>query len=174
MSRTVAEMVTKLGTTGRTITSAQTLALRAMSESAKTSVLNEARRIAPDLNLSGVGRKGVRIGARYTVGATKAEIKATGPWQFVEYNTKPHIITSRGLRGSRKSRASAVASGQPLRKRPGAATTRLNTPFGPRFYVRHPGTRGQTPWEFGVTRIVPQLPEVAARVYRAQIGRIFR
>lgn len=174
MSRTVAELVTKLTSTGRTITSARTLALRAMGDHTKTVILDSARDIAPDLNLSGVGKNGTKIGVRYTVGSQAAEVRATGPWQFIEYDTKPHIITSKGLRGTRKSRQAAVQARRSLPLRRGAETTRLNINGSFRFYVNHPGTKGQHPWRNGVNRAAPQLPAIAARVYRQQITRVFR
>jgi hypothetical protein len=142
-----------------------------MSETAKTAVLNSAREVAPRLTLT--GKKG-RLGARYTVGTARAELKAIGPWQLIEYDTERHIITSKGLQGSRQSRQADVTAGRSLRIRGGARGTRLRTPAGPRFYVRHPGTKGQYPWKHGVDKVVPQLPAVAAKVYRAQIERVFR
>ncbi len=174
MSRTVAELVHKLTSTGSAINSSRSLALKAMAEATKTSVLNEARHIAPDLNLSGVGRNGARINARYTIGVSAAEVKATGPWQLIENDAKPHVIASRGLRGTRKSRAAKVNAGDRLQMRGGADTTRLAINGSYRFYVQHPGTKGQHPWRNGINQIQPKLPAIAANVYRQQIYRIFR
>ena len=175
MSRTVAEMVHKLTETGKTFTSTKTLApaLEAMAKKAEVTIIRSARTVVPDLNLSGVGVKGSRIGTKHVIGTRTAVVRAVGQWQFIEYDTKPHIITSKGLEGTRKSRQEAVAAKRSLKIKRGAKFSRLGTPFGPRFYVKHPGTKGQHPWRKGVANAVPLLPEVAARVYRQQLARIY-
>ena len=178
MSRTVAEMVNKLTSTGRTITSTTQPALRAMAGKAEASVLAEARKIVPDLNLSGVGTKGAKIGVRTRVGATHAEVKATGPWQFIEFRTKAHVITSKRFTGPRRGRGERVAAGQRTLRAGfrglGVSGAAIRTPYGPRTYVKHPGTKGQLPFKHGVDRALPQLPKIASQVYRQQISRIFR
>lgn len=178
MSRTVAEMVNKLHSTGRTITSSQTLALRAMSDQMKAAIELNARRVASDLNLSGVGTKGAPLRVRVTIGTSKARIAPSGPWQLIEFRTKPRVITSKRYSGTRRGRGERVAAGhRQLRagfRGTGTAGAAIRTPFGPRMYVKHPGTKGQNVWRGAVDRTLPRLPDTAARVYRQQIARIFR
>ena len=84
-----------------------------------------------DMKLSGVGRKGARVGAKYTLGGGSnptALIKATGPMQLLEHNTRPHIIKPRKRRGAK---ALALRGG-------GFAAA-----------VRHPGTTAKKPFEKG-------------------------
>jgi hypothetical protein len=177
VSRTAAEMANKLFSTGRTITSAQTQALRVMSDLATTSVLTSARRVVPDLNMSNVGKNGGRLGVRTTVG-TVAAVKATGPWQIVEYDTKKHVIASKRFSGPRKGRGERVAAGQATLRAgfrgTGVAGAALRTPYGPRTTVRHPGTKGQHPFRDGVADALPKLPLIAGKVYRSQISKIFQ
>jgi hypothetical protein len=99
-----------------------------------------------DMKLSGVGRKGARVGARYTVGGTvepSAVVRATGPLQLIERDTKPHSIVPRPRRGQKRRKALRLANGK------FAAA------------VNHPGTRGKEPFGRGVVRT------------RGDTGRIF-
>lgn len=178
MSRTVAEMVNKLTSTGRTITSTTQPALRAMAAKAQAEIEAEAQKIVPDMNLSGVGTKGAPIRVRVRINQTHAEIKAIGPWQFIEFKTKPHNITSKRFTGPRRGRGERVAAGQRTLRAGfrglGVSGAAIRTPFGPKTYVKHPGTRGQQPFTHGVKRVTPELPDIAAKIYRQQITRIFR
>ena len=174
MSRTVEELAQNLNSIGKHITSARNDALNAMGAHAKNVILDSARQVVPDLRLSGVGKGGARINVRYTRAIEHVLVKATGPWQFIEYDTKPHVITSKGLRGTRKSRAAAVTAGTPLRRRTKASPTRLNINGSFRAYVKHPGTKGQHPFRDGAKRAQPELPQVAAKVYRQAITRALR
>ena len=92
-----------------------------------------------DSRLSGVGRRGVRVGARFDVRGKvnpTALIRATGPLQLIERDTKAHDIGPRRkyARGSRKKKPAIKFGG---RYAPG---------------VRHPGTRGRAPFARGVER----------------------
>lgn len=66
-----------------------------------------------DNRLSGVGRRGARVGAKYDVRGTvnpTALIRATGPLHFLEHPTGPHRIdTVRGRKDTkRRGRAKAL------------------------------------------------------------------
>jgi len=176
-SRTAAEMANKLFSTGRTITSAQTQALRVMADASKTAIVTSTQRVVPDMNLSHVGKNGGKLGVSTIVG-TQARVKATGPWQIIEYDTKKHVIASSRFKGPRAGRGERVAAGQRSLKAGfrglGVAGAALRTPYGPRTTVNHPGTKGQHPFRDGVADVVPKLPDVAAKVYRAQIQKIYR
>lgn len=103
----------------------------------KTSVLGELR----VRRLSGVGRRGARVGVRFDVrGKTNptALIRATGPVHLIERDTRPHKIAPRG----KKAKVLSI---------PGV---------GPRASAKHPGTKGKHPWERGVGRVIHRIPAV--------------
>ena len=77
------------------------------------------------------------MGAKYTVRGTTnptAVVKATGPLQLLERDTKPHTIAPRPRRGQTKRRALRLANGAFVAG------------------VNHPGTKGKEPFGRGVTR----------------------
>lgn len=87
-----------------------------------------------DNRLSGVGRRGARVGAKYDVkGSTNptAIIRATGPMQLIEHPTRPHGITRRKRRRKAGRGALKLADG----------SFRAST--------RHPGTSPSKPFERG-------------------------
>ena len=103
----------------------------------------EIRAATGDSRLSGVGRRGARVGAGYDVKGNvnpTALITARGPLHLVERKTNPHTIAPR-RRGRRK--ALALADG------------------GFAAYANHPGTPAKRPFEKGYLRT------------RDQTGRIF-
>ena len=128
-----------------------------------------------DSALSNVGR-GARVGARYDVkGNTNptALVRATGPLHLLDNPTRAHQITAKVRKGrSRASRSSfynAIFGGsggfsgvQPMR-----------TPYGPRYRVNHPGTRGKRTFFDGVDRARGFLPKVYAAEYREQMRRFW-
>lgn len=83
------------------------------------------RRDSGDGRLSGVGRNGARVGARFDAVARGVEFKATGPLHFLANPMSPHKITPK-----KRSRAKVLAI-------PG---------IGPRASAMHPGTRGKDTW----------------------------
>lgn len=118
----------------------------------KTVTALMAAAVGRDLRLSGVGKRGAKIGARYDVlghSNPTAAIRATGPAHLIERDTKPHRIPK--LRGAR------------ARKRFVVIPT-----VGVRMSANHPGTKGKHPWERGVTAAAPRVPHIfQAEVHRA-------
>lgn len=110
-----------------------------------------------DSVLSNVGR-GARVGARYDIQGRQnptALVRATGPLRLLDNPTRPHRIGAKVKKGrSQSSRAafynaifgggSGYGSAKPLR-----------TPYGPRYSVQHPGTRGKRTFWKGVTAAKP-------------------
>lgn len=83
------------------ITHAQAEGANAVAFAMKTSITGlMAEASGGDLRLSGVGKKGARIGARYkaaTAGYNAAALlHAYGPAHFVERDTSPHGLGARG------------------------------------------------------------------------------
>jgi hypothetical protein len=84
-----------------------------------------------DNRLSGVGKRGARVGAKYDVKGTvnpSALIVATGPMQLLEHPTRPHGIQPR-TRGKKKA----------LKFRDGTFARSAS----------HPGTKPSRPFEKG-------------------------
>jgi hypothetical protein len=112
-----------------------------------------------DFRLSGMGRRGARVGARFdekvTGGKASALVRATGPLQIVEGDTKPHSIgpKKRGPRGRRRA---------------------LRIPgIGFRNVVKHPGTRGKHPFERGVNESLPKVPAIVQRTVSQAMRKAF-
>lgn len=88
----------------------------------KTSIVE----ISPN-RLRGVGKKGAKLGVRYKITNTgetnNAVVAATGPWQFIEGDTRAHRIPRARTRGKRRV---VVIPG-----------------VGIRAYADHPGTKGK-------------------------------
>ena len=80
-----------------------------------------------DSRLSGVGKRGAKVGARFDIKGDRVVMKATGPLHFVAHPMQPHRIPKK--RGSRARRRYVVIPG-----------------VGVRSSAQHPGTRGKNTW----------------------------
>ncbi len=91
--------------------------------------------------LRGVGRAGAPISAEATIAPDghSFTLKAVGPWQFVEGDTKAHDMPGR-------------------RRRKGP----YRTPYGAKSKIRHPGTRGKRIWRKSYGNLRQRYP----RYYR--------
>lgn len=95
-----------------------------------------------DMWMSGVGRRGARVGAGYDIKGTvnpTAFIKAKGPLHLLERDTSPHVIPRKRRYGRKRYAA-----------------------FGGNVYswVQHPGTRGKHPFERGWKTARAKTPEI--------------
>lgn len=111
--------------------------------------------------LSGVGKKGVKIGVRYDIKEYNNHdvsfVRAFGPVQFLESDTKPHQIPKAiGSGGSRKPSKGRTAKVKFV-VIPEFSSGEAGGVFS---RVQHPGTRGQHPWAHGLEKALPQV-EVA-------------
>jgi hypothetical protein len=77
-------------------------AAKAVSTAITAEVLAQTHGTA---RLSGVGKKGARLGVRTVITSNRAVITATGPWQFIEGDTRKHDISPRGRRTGKRGRA---------------------------------------------------------------------
>ncbi len=105
-----------------------------------------------DSVLSGVGKKGAKVGARYNVrGTTKdpdALITATGPLHLLERDTKA------GYRQWKTRRSRRLSGGL----------------AGPRMAMGHPGTQGKAPFAKGVAAAQPTIGRVMHKAFTAGWG----
>lgn len=134
-----------------------------------------------DSALSNVGRRGgARVGARYDMKGTTnptALIYATGPLHLLDNPTRAHLITARGYRLSRaKSKRDQVYNaifGGEFSGSIGSArrATPMRTPYGPRYYARHPGTRGKRTFFRGINAAEPFLPRIFQSEMKQQMRR---
>jgi len=115
-SRTTAEFRQKIASLPDVVIEAERNAVLANAKAAKENALRELRKHVPSQRLKNVGRSGARLNARYRIDdalGRSADIKAVGPWQFVENDTRqvPYGVGSRYAKGSRKSRSAAILAG---------------------------------------------------------------
>lgn len=129
---------------------------------AKNELQEAGRQMTGDLRLSGVGKRGARIGVRYDIDrarssavSDRAFIKAWGPWQFVEADTRGHRIPK--VRGRRARRRYAVL-GQ------GLVYSR----------VEHPGTRGKGRYRARQKRLEPEIARIIRAAHNDAIRRTVR
>jgi len=107
-----------------------------------------------DMRLSGVGRRGARVGAKYDVKGDvnpTALIVATGPMQLLEHDTAPHEIRPR---------------------RRGMKVLKLPNGYVPK--VRHPGTRGKRPFAKGASKGAVRSAEKFNEAIEDAMRRSFR
>lgn len=126
--------------------------VRVAALAVKTSVLAELQVAGvKDGKLRGVGKKGARIGVNFQAVGNTALVRATGPFQLIESDTKQHRIPKQ--RGARARQRYAVIPG-----------------VGVRAFANHPGTHGKHPWDKGVVAAAP----AAAKAEQVALGLALR
>jgi hypothetical protein len=132
MPKTLADLARTAHQLPRELQAAEQRGVRKSALLVTRGIRDEVRAATGDNRLSGVGRRGARVGAKYDVsGGTNptAVIRATGPLHLIDRDTDPHTIAPRKRRGAKALR---LANGS------FAAS------------VRHPGTRGKHVWGKGI------------------------
>ncbi len=147
----------------------------------KRAVEHELRRaVGADMRMSGVGN--AKLGVRFDLKGTRnptSLIRAVGPWQLIERDTKPRTIFVRAGRTARTRGRGSGAANRAARRQD--VQNRLDQAFGGvgayrfgtlrfqgrsglafRRVVRHPGTKGKAPFAKGLAVGVP----VARRTVR--------
>lgn len=124
----------------------------------KKSVQTQLRIAAPKGRLN-VGKKGSRVGVRYTLFPTSAKVFMFGPAQLIEFDTSPHRIPRETVGRGRRRRANKA-----LIDIPG---------IGVRAYAMHPGTKGKHPWSKGLALGLPKCGPAAARVVHKVFEGVF-
>ena len=115
-----------------------------------------------DSRLSGVGRRGARVGARFDVKGTRnptALVRATGPQHLLEHDTKTHTITPR-----KRRRGKAKGARGALRLADGEF----------RASAMHPGTKAKRPFGKGATRAQPRTGPIFDREVQNGIRRALK
>lgn len=153
MSASAADLAAKCAATGSRLTAVPRAGVTEAALAAKGVMLAEAAK-AGATRLSGVGRKGARVGVGFDV---KGGVNATaivsyrGPAHLANNPTRPHEITPRkGGRGRQGKRA-------------------LSTPDGAFARVQHPGTRGKQFFEAAAPKVAAQTRAIFRQEVRRQL-----
>lgn len=187
VSRTPAEFRSKVAALPEVVIEAERRAVLANAKLAKDNALKELRKHVPSQRLKNVGKNGAKLNARYRIdGASgrSADIKAVGPWQFVEYPTEnaPYAVTSKRAGGTRRSRSAAVNAGT---YKHGARTSRgrtrggrsavISTPWGPRSYaIVVKRRRGRYPWRTAFQKTQREAPQAYQKAAHDALKRALR
>lgn len=151
-SRALDRIGTAVAQTIPELQSAQFRGVQKAALEAKNIINAEIRKVAgADMKLSGVGRSGSRVGARYDIkGKTNptALVRAFGQLQLIERDTGPHLIVPKGR--IRKKR------GRGFRK--GAKALTIGSNLRPA--ALHPGTKGQRPFARGAEKAAKVTPKI--------------
>lgn len=185
-SRNAAQLVGKIDQFAQAVPAANRKATLQAAMVVKKSTLDRMRVASGgDLKLSGVGKKGARIGVRYDINgqvSANALVKATGPVQLVENRTHAHVIGPKGVKGGKRLKnGTRNRTGMSQRQRAideGTAVYKRGQVlfFGGRFsaYAYHPGTAGKHPWAKGIKEATPKTPKVYQDAYHRALTEAFR
>lgn len=165
MARDLADLAASAARTAEALPAAQKRGVtRAALHVTKVVRSEIASATGGDSRLSGVGKKGARVGAKYDVVGEvnpSALIKGTGPLHLLERDTRAHLIWPKG-------RTFAATRRGGVRRR---GTTRA-LKIGPGYaaYAAHPGTRGKHTFERAWKAAAPE----AARIFANEVRDTFR
>lgn len=151
VSTSVEEFTNKVSNAGRNLQQSRVPSLNAAALAAKNEMLRGAPRF-----LRGVGRRGAKIGVRYTLyGESKAIVRWVGPAHLANNPTKPHEIRPKGKR-RRNGKRALVINGTPVAR------------------AQHPGTRGKHFYEASKPRVVRAVQASSAKSARDAVARAFK
>jgi len=144
MARDLDDLATSIGATAAALQVAQKAGVTKAALYTTRTIRAEITRVTGDNRLSGVGKRGARVGAEYKIQGSvqnpTAYIQAKGPLHLIERDTSPHRIPR--VRGRRAKKRYAVVDGHPYA------------------YAYHPGTTGQHPFEKGWRKAAPETPKI--------------
>jgi len=126
--------------------------VEAASLAVKTAVVAQLGGVS---RLSGVGKRGAKIGVRYDIRGTRnptSLVRATGPFHLIERDTAAHTIPKRRGKSNLLRIGDRVVTGP----------------------IQHPGTRGKHPWMLGVRGARPITREVFRRATLRVLKGAFR
>ncbi len=140
-------------------------------------IRDDTRRDTGDSRLSGVGKRGARVGAQFKIDGgdsnPTATIRATGPYHLLERDTVPRAIAPRGRTLSKRYLARVSAGLTPRRAQYLKGAKALK--FGGRFAasVSHPGTRGKHTFERAWKRAAPRTTKIYAAEVSAALKKVW-
>jgi hypothetical protein len=145
------------------ITGMERAAINKAALTLKTSVQTQLAVAAPKGRLN-VGKKGSRVGVRYTLYPNSAKVYMFGPAHLLERDTRPHRIPREKV-GRAGSRSNPRRKDERFIEIPGV---------GVRAFALHPGTKGKHPWAKGVATARPLVGKAAGGVLRETLLRAFQ
>jgi hypothetical protein len=172
MPRDLADLALSAARTASALPEAQRRGVQKAALHVTTVIRSEIRSVTGDMRLSGVGRRGAKVGASFKVSGTggSATVKATGPLHIIERDMPPHDIQPRGYRVSKRylnlvAKGKLPADGKRIYLGGGKALK-----FGGGFYRRASlagGSRGKHPFERGWKKAAPETTRIFQREVRA-------
>jgi hypothetical protein len=152
----IGSWVLSVDRTARALDGAYDRAVRDAAQLAKVELTGAIMSMTGDGRLSGVGRRGARVGVRYDIDKgvsrpDRAFVKAYGPLQFVEADTKPHRIPRQ--RGPRARRRLLVINGSV------------------RSSADHPGTSGKGKYRATQKRLDPKVRRIIQLAHARAVTR---
>lgn len=154
MTRGLGDLAASAARTSAALADAQRAGVRRSALHVTGKIRDQVRRDTGDMRLSGVGKRGAKVGARFAlVGDTSnptAYITATGPMQLLERDTKAHRIPR--SRGRRARKRYAVIGGRPYSR------------------AAHPGARGKGTFGKGVA----EGAKGSGEIFHAEVARAVR
>jgi len=172
VASSAADLALKLQKASAALTSAEKSGVGAAALRMKRTIEGSRDRVTGDGRLSGAGN--ARLDVQYTLkgegSASTALMKAKGPWQLVENDTKSAgrvtgkvgRVKGRGSRRANRERDLAVAFGA---RGALSGVKPIAWPGGPHPFAsfRDGPTKGQKPWAKGVERGTPAATEEIRR-----------
>lgn len=107
MPRAFDRMTTSVARTVPELKTAQGRGVQKAALETKNLINTEIRKVTGDMRMSGVGKRGAKVGARYDIkGSTNptALVTAIGPIHLIERSVSPHLITPRSKQRTAKGR----------------------------------------------------------------------
>lgn len=139
VSHSPAQLAAKFGRLTKTIGDLDRTGVAAAAMVVKTDTQREmSQAVGAERIMSGVGRRGARIGTTFVLRSHTAFVRAYGPAHLAERGARPHVIT-------------------PKRRRRGGKRGMSIPGVGVRTKVQHPGAPGKYPWRKGVATATPKV-----------------
>lgn len=156
MADSISTFLAKTAKMGTELQSLERRMVLVAAQTVKTSVQAQMQAAGVDNGrLRGVGKRGAKIGVRYDLAGDKALVRATGPFQLLERDTKAHRIPK--VRGARARKRVVVIPG-----------------VGVRAFAESPGTKGKHPWAKGVAAALPIQQKAQGLALRAALVKAYR
>ena len=176
MTRGLGDLAASAARTSAALVDAQRAGVRRSALHVTGKIRDQVRRDTGDMRLSGVGKRGAKVGAKYDIKGTTnptALITATGPLHLIERNTAAHSILPRGRRVSKRYQ-NAVAKGRlPAGGKPIYLGRKKALTIGGGLYssaTRGP-TRGKHTFERGWKKAAPDTPLIFQKEIQGVIRR---
>lgn len=170
VSRSPLELAQKFQRAATQVGFANEDGVKAAANVYKAAVLREAKRdVGGDLRMSNWGRKGVKLGAQYSVRRAGPRTFAlltprpAGVWSALNSGTKPHDVAP----GARSDRARRRSKRKAVRMPDGRFVSAKRE-------IMHPGSKGKGTWRRGTKLAEPAAKRVFVAAHRRSLGRVFR